>query len=297
MPSARQRVAALVALVAVVVIGVACRSTGADPQATTTTGPARPTTSTTTTTLGITNDPAFHTRRAGILTVATDHLEPPYFVVDPVSGNAVDGFEYDVARALAARLGLGRVRVVRGSLDSISKGFDCGCDVFVGGVAVTDALARRVDLSVPYVEASPAVLFRAGTPAPTATTAPTLRWGLVATDDHATVVMNERVKPVLLPRALPLSSDVVRAVATGEVDAGVLPAPLALLAAKADPTLTVVGRFDVHVGWAAVEPLGSANSPSLNDLMDRMVEDGTMAFISRLHLGVDPASLPIIATQ
>jgi ABC-type amino acid transport substrate-binding protein len=287
--------AAAVALV--VLIAAACRSTGADPHTTTTTGPARPTTSTTTTTLGITNDPAFHTRRSGVLTVATDHLEPPYFVVDPTSGNAIDGYEYDVARALAARLGLGRVRVVRGSLDSISKGFDCGCDVFLGGVAVTDALARRVDLSVPYVQAGPAVLMRAGTLPPTAATAPAMRWGLVATDDQASVAVNERVKPVVLPRALPLPSDVVRAVAAGEIDAGVLPAPLALLAAKADPTLVVVGRFDTSVGWAAVEPLGSANSPSLNDLMDRMVEDGTMAFISRLHLGADPATLPILATQ
>src|SRR5207237_7962654 len=130
---------------------------------------------------------------------------------------------------------------------------------------------RRDAPSLPHVNSVASVRAKRGASPPTATTGPALRWGLIATDDTASVVVNERVKPLLLPRAYAVPSDVVRAVAAGDVDAGVLPAPLALLAAKADPTLTVVGRFDAHVGWAAVEPLGSANLPSLNDLMDHMI--------------------------
>src|SRR3954471_1699015 len=100
----------------------ACHSAGTAAAPTTTTaGPPRPTTSLTTTTLGNTRDPAFHTRRAGVLTVATDHLEAPYFNIDPTTGVVTDGYEFDIARVLASRLGLGRIRVVRASLDAIAR--------------------------------------------------------------------------------------------------------------------------------------------------------------------------------
>jgi ABC-type amino acid transport substrate-binding protein len=280
------------ALVATALLA-SCGGNGSGSAAPTTTGPLLPSTTTTSTTLGLTNDPAFHTRRSGVLTVATEHLEPPYFNEDLSTGAVIGGYEYEVARALATLLGLGRVRVVRGSLDSIQRGFDCGCDVYFGGVEVSDALARKVDLSVPYVMAPPSVLMRAGAVAPTAATAPTIKWAIMAGDDHASST-NLSMKPLIPTRVLSTSSDVARAVAAGEVDAGMLPAPVALLAAKSDPTLAVVARFDVEVGWAAVEPLGSANSPSLNDLMERLVDDGTLAFISRLHLGLDPAALPVL---
>ncbi|MGI8661805.1 MAG: transporter substrate-binding domain-containing protein [Acidimicrobiales bacterium] len=286
------------AVLAALVVVAACRSSSPTTSTTTTTvpvlGPTRPSTTLTTTTLGATNDPSFHTRRAGALTVATDHLTAPYFDLDPATGAAVDGFEFDLARVLASRLGLGRVIVVRGSLVSIQRGFDCGCDLFLGGVAVTDALARRVDLSVPYVAADPVALVRAGVPAPTVVTARTLRWAIAATDDQAVRVINESIKPDTSIRTVPTTDDVVRIIATGEVDAGILPAPVALLAAKADPTLAVAGRFGLQTGWAVVEGLGSANSPSLNDLIERLASDGTLAFINRLHLGVEPANLPPI---
>jgi len=250
------------------------------------------TTSTTTTTLGITNDRAFNTRQRGVLTVATDHAAVPYFAFDVATGAPYDGYEFDVARALASRLGLGAVHVVRDTLESIAAGFDCGCDVYLGGVGVKAALARRVDLSVPYVDASPVVLVRVGTVPPTMATAPQLRWAAVTLDEDADHVLRDRIKPTTAVQRVPADAGVVRAVAAGTADAGLLPGPIALLATKADPTLTVVGRFDTGTGWAAVEPLGSANSPSLSDLVERLGNDGTLALINRRHLGLDPATLP-----
>lgn len=286
---------AAVASMAMLLIACSTGSSGKAAPTTTTLGPPRPSTSITTTTLGKTNDPAFHTRRAGVLTVATDHLEAPYFVIDPATGSVTAGYEYDIARVLATRLGLGRIRVVRASLDAIARNYDCGCDVFLGGVPVSDDLARKVDLSTPYVAASPAVLMKAGSAAPTTTTARSLRWGYVNEDAQAISTVNERIRPVVTPRVLAQDSDLVRAVAAGEVDAGLLPAPAALLAAKSDPTLTVVAQYDDRGQWAAVENLGSANSPSLNDLMEKLADDGTFAFINRLHLGMDPAKIPPMA--
>ncbi len=141
--------------------------------------------------------------------------------------------------------------------------------MFLGGVPVSDDLARKVDLSTPYVAASPAVLMKAGSVAPTTSTARTMRWGYVNEDAQAISTVNERIRPVVTPRVLPQDSDLVHAVAAGEIDAGLMPAPAALLAAMADPGLVVVAQYDDQGAWAAVENLGSANSPSLNDIMEK----------------------------
>ncbi len=104
-PSGRPMRRSWLALALAAVLLAACHSSsraGAPTTTTTTTGPPRPTTSTTSTTLGKTSDPAFHTRKAGVLTVATDHLEAPYFVVDPATGDVTSGYEYDIARVLAS---------------------------------------------------------------------------------------------------------------------------------------------------------------------------------------------------
>ncbi|MEO7556451.1 MAG: transporter substrate-binding domain-containing protein, partial [Acidimicrobiales bacterium] len=193
-PRRSSLVAIAVLLVAVLVVA-SCSSSPRDATTTTTTATTVElvTTSTTTTTLGTTNDRAFHTRRRGVLTVATDQAEAPYFIYDVATGAVYDGFEFDVARALASRLGLGGVRVVRDTLESIAAGFDCECDVYLGGVAVTATLARRVDFSVPYVDASPAVLVRVGTVPPTVATAPELRWAVVTLDEDTDGVLRNRI--------------------------------------------------------------------------------------------------------
>jgi ABC-type amino acid transport substrate-binding protein len=286
---ARVRSRAVIAiLIAGAIVAGACKSTPKAPALPTTTVP-----STTTTTLASTLDPSFHTRVKGALTVATDHDEPPWFVADGRS--YIDGFEYGVARMIANRLGLAVVRVVHGSLQSIIHGYDCRCDLFLGSVSVSEALARSVDLSVPYVATDLGVLVKIGAAIPTATTAKLLRWGTEFGNNQASELIDSEIQPTVPSHTYARANDVVAAVASGAVDAGLLETPTALLAAQTNPNLAVVGRFPTGGGWAAVLPLGSENTPSLNHLLESLNDDGTLGFIRRRYLGVDPTAVPRVA--
>src|SRR5216110_80759 len=98
-------VAALAALAA---LAPGCSSAHGDAAPRTTTLAASTTTTAPPTT--VPTDQAFRTKVPGVLTVGTETLQPPWYI-----GGAPDditqGFEYDLAKALAARLRIPKVRV------------------------------------------------------------------------------------------------------------------------------------------------------------------------------------------
>ncbi|MBB3896936.1 substrate-binding periplasmic protein [Roseococcus suduntuyensis] len=81
---------------------------------------------------------------------------PEYFAIswrNPRTG-ALEGLDIDMARALAARLGV-QARFVETSFAAFMDRIEGGqCDIAMMAVGITEARARRVDFSAPYL-ASP----------------------------------------------------------------------------------------------------------------------------------------------
>ena len=122
-------------------------------------------------------DQAILTRVPGVLTVGTEQLAAPWYI-GSTPDTVTSGFEYDVAKALASRLHVPAVRVVLRPLVTLLSGDDCGCDLMLSEVLVTDARARDADLTEPYLTVDQAVLVRQGVTMSTVDEGRAYRWGV-----------------------------------------------------------------------------------------------------------------------
>ncbi len=288
----RARAAVVVAL-AMLVIAVACKggNAGGAPTTTTTTLVGGSTTTTATTTAP-TADPGFRTRERGVLTVATDSMVAPYFVV--ANGQPVGGLEFDLATLIASRLRVA-VRVVPVPLLALVTSYDCGCDLYLGQVPATEVLARSIDLSEPYLTADQAVVIRAGETLATRAAAQQVRWAMQVTDSDAIAWVNRTVQPATPIQLSPDEPSLLAALRAGEVDAVMVDAPSALLAVAADPAVAIAGRVQTNGAYAAVLPLGSPNTSALNDLIRDLRNRGTLGLLARRFLGQQPETIPVLS--
>lgn len=287
----KRRMATVVAAALLVAAG-ACKGGGARDAGTTTTTTVIGGSTTTATTTAPTADPGFRTRERGVLTVATDSMVAPYFVV--VDGQPVGGLELDLANLIAARLHVA-VHVVPMPLLALVTSYDCGCDLYLGQVPATEVLARSIDLSEPYLTADQAVVVRVGETLATRVAAQQLRWGMQVTDGDAIAWVNRTVQPASPIELSPDQTSLLAALHAGQVDAVMLDAPSALLAVAADPSTTIAGRVPTDGAYAAVLPLGSPNTSALNDIIRDLRNRGTLGLLARRFLGEQPEAIAVLS--
>jgi len=293
----RRSVAVAVVLLLAV---VACSSSkGATPPATTTstststTLPASDSGATTSTSVEPTTlggNEGFQTRKPGTLVIGTERLSPPWYLgatADVVTG----GFEFDLGRELASRLGVGSVKVVQSSLVVLMTGQDCKCDVMIGGITITDGRARTLDLSEPYLAADQGVVMRTGATIASASEGAALRWGVTVRNTTGQDVIKSRVKPAVAPELFVNEDEALRRVADGRLDALMLDTPDALAIALADPRFVVAGQFRTGELDAVALSLGSPNTAIINEVIRDMRNDGTIDRLLRLYLGIEPANV------
>lgn len=229
----------------------------------------------------------------GVLTVGVEQLRSPWYnSTDPTTVTA--GFEFDIAKALAARLRVSSVKVVTTPLVRLLSGEDCGCDLMLNEVVATDSRARRADLTEPYLTVDQAVLVRTGTVMPSVADGRAFRWGVAMSNSAGIDVLDKRIQPTTPPDVVVDEDTGIQAVADGRLDAMMLPTPTALEAAAENPALAVAGQLRTGELYAAVLALGSPNTAALNDAIRAMRDDGTIALFLRQYFGMNPADVPEI---
>lgn len=292
----------LVAVAAAAAVS-SCSSAHTAASPTTTTTTTVPVTSTTTSTVALTAsttlttlpaDQAFRTKVPGVLTVGTETLDSPWYIGGSAD-EVTQGFEYDLAKAIAARLGIPEVKVVPVNLVAMLAGEPNNADLVLNEVEVTDDRAKLVDLSEPYLTVGQAVLVRKGTVLSSVADGRMLRWGALLRDPAGVDIVTNRIHSTQPAAVLVDPDDGVRQVMNGELDAFVMDTPFAVSAAAANPNLTVAGQFRGSDQYAAVLPLGSPNTVFLNDVIGAAVDDGTVGRLLQRYFGMDPAAVPPIA--
>lgn len=97
-------------------------------------------------------------RAAGVLRVGTEGTYAPFTFHD-ASGDLV-GFDVEVARAVAAKLGV-KAEFLEGKWDGLIAGLDAKrYDVVVNEVTITDARKAKYDFSDPYIVSKAALVVR-----------------------------------------------------------------------------------------------------------------------------------------
>jgi polar amino acid transport system substrate-binding protein len=296
-----RRPSALIAWLLISTVAACSSGSTAAPSTTSTTSTTNPTTvsdpsATTSTTAEPTTlggSEGFQTRKPGVLVVGTERLAPPWYV-GAVSGEITSGFEYDLAKELASRLGVPTIKVVSTSLVLLMTGQDCKCDIMLSGITVTDGRARTIDLSEPYLTADQGVLMRAGTTVSNLSEAAAVRWGIALRNTTGQDVIRNRIKPTTPPHMVVNDDEAMQMVADGRLDAFLLDTPDALAVALTDARFAVAGQFRTGELIAVGLSVGSPNTALINEVIRDLRNDGTIDRLSRAYLGIEPANVPPI---
>jgi ABC-type amino acid transport substrate-binding protein len=205
------------------------------------------------------------------------------------------GFEVELARVLARRLGA-RVDhfVYVPSTTRLLAASGAGWELAFGGIEPSRGLARRPDLTAPYLTSDVAVVTRRGLAAPRrladlrSLVLCAVRGGDAA-GTAASVVRPER--PTMLVGGAARLLGVVR---TGACDAALVPA--VEVGRFVEGHRRVLGSVAVRIrrgeGVVAVVPRGTGlDVKAVDRELGRLRRDGTLARLARTWLRLDPAGL------
>jgi polar amino acid transport system substrate-binding protein len=235
-----------------------------------------------------------------VLTVGLS-LPSPGFQTGAVRANgtvvAARGFEIDLARVLASRLGLERVRFVHEpSFQRLIAPGTKDWDVALAEVTITPRRGRVVDLTTPYLRADQGVLVRKGvTPPRTLAALARLRLCVQRGTTGAELVA-ERVLPAIPPYRFASVDLLFEAVRNGRCAAAVLDAPI-LAAERAGAPYRygpMAGVIRTGERYGAVLEKGNPLTPRVNAVLEALTASATIGVLSRRWLTADLTTLPVL---
>ena len=203
------------------------------------------------------------------------------------------GFEVELAKALARRLGLGRVTFVNTSRSSMTSPGPKRWDV---ALAQLQRRGAGVDYSLPYLAAGQAVLARRGLARPDDLAALRRLQLCAERGTSSASVLRGRVRPALAPLLAPSADAVVRRVGTGSCDAALVDVTRLADALAAGGSLLggVAGRIETGGSYVAALERGSPLRRHVDRALRALAADGTLARLRRDWLGIDPLRAPAL---
>jgi ABC-type amino acid transport substrate-binding protein len=223
----------------------------------------------------------------GVLSVASDVPYAPFEFTEPGSSEVV-GFDVDLVRAIAERIGITDVRFVDQSFDSIILSIRQGrFDMSASSWTITPERAEQVAFGDPYFSANQAILVRGDS---TATSLEDLgdatigaQRGTIGADLAASV-------PGATVQRYETADDAFNALAQGRIDAAITDFPVVAYAAAQKPDLKVAAEVPGDLGLGLMFPL---ENTALRDAFDRGLAeiraDGTYDEIYETWFGEAPA--------
>jgi polar amino acid transport system substrate-binding protein len=231
------------------------------------------------------------TRTPGVLTIAIE-LGNPGFAEGTLARPT--GFDVDVARALARRLGL-RPRFVGYPFGRLFVPGPKPYDVALQFVTILDSRKRLVDFSVPYYASRQGALVSRGTPRPTSLAE--LRDVQVCGKEVTTglAFIENELRPESLVLEYATARDALRALSTGICDGFVFDLPALIAAKRAHPSLygELAGQFGATERYGVVLPKGSKLTPAVDAALRSLVKAGTTTRLARKYFGTQ-SSVPVL---
>jgi polar amino acid transport system substrate-binding protein len=231
---------------------------------------------------------------AGVLTVGAEPPAPP-FIIPPYPSNPT-GFEIDIAKEIATRLGIPDVKFIEFVWTNLFSPAPKPFDFDINETTITDDRDKVVDFSDPYFEANQAVLVHKGTDAESATTMADIQGLLLGAQDTTTGLsyINDTIKPSQDPRVFSTTVAANQALLNKTIDAFIIDLPIAAgLVGENPDDLVVIGQFVTNENWGMVFEDGSALVPYVNEALAEMKADGTITDLQEKWLP-GTADVPVI---
>ncbi|HOU21013.1 MAG: basic amino acid ABC transporter substrate-binding protein [Kiritimatiellae bacterium] len=209
------------------------------------------------------------------LVMGTNAEFPPFETRGGPGGAEVVGFDVDVAKAIAAKVGL-PLKIEDMKFDSLLPALDAGqVDMVLAGMTITPDRAQNVDFSDPYYKATQVVLMRKGDPVPTSKEdlkgrTISVQFGTTGDGAAAEIAGSENV------RQFTSMLDAVVALMNSQVDFAVLDEQPAINFQKKNPADLELVRlaFDDEYYGVAVKKGNTELLARINETLAEIAADG-----------------------
>jgi polar amino acid transport system substrate-binding protein len=229
----------------------------------------------------------FTPRSEGELTVGTELPAPPFWIgddYDSISG----GFEVDLATELGERLGGLEFVPVNYPFVGINAGAECECDIIFSQITKYPEREELWDFTPTYFDSDQALMVAEGTTVADVEAAKQLQFGVQAETTGLTF-LNEQLQPAQEVQVYDTTVDMFNALSAGDVDAILFDLPILLGAiegGQAPQGAEIVAQFETGEEYGAVLPKDSPNSAAVAEVMQEMIDDGTVAGLQEEYFGV-----------
>ena len=214
--------------------------------------------------------------------VGTDAAFPPF--EDVASNGTIEGFDIDVINEVARRNGWTLTIENRG-FDTLIPSLQSGdLDIVISAMSINENRSQIVDFSTPYYEANQSIMQRAIDVTNNYTKLDDLRGknlrfgaqsGTVGVDIIEAEFTSKNDGTIKRYDTYPLA---LQALKTNEVDVVMMDAPAQREAAKGDPLVKFAFEFSTGDIYGIAVQKGDADTlAKINDALEAMVDDGTMA--------------------
>jgi polar amino acid transport system substrate-binding protein len=228
-------------------------------------------------------------------------LTPPAsgFQVGTTKGTTVvnpKGMEIDLAKAIAAKLGLKKIQWYNQS--SFAKSYAPGpkpYDLYFGEETITPERSKNVDFSVPYIQADQGALVRKGLSPLPKSIADLKKLTLCAqAGTTGAAYIKTQIKP---GKALYPSSTAImfQQLISKQCDVSIYDVPIlgAEAASKPGKYGPLAGRIVTHENYGIVFTKGSKLRAVVNPILKGLIKDGTVGKLQKKWLAANFSELPI----
>ena len=242
----------------------------------------------------------FTPAQPGVLTVATSAVPSAGFW-EGTPQHPTGGFEYELAREMAKRFGLDRVRVKIVHFHRIVRGYLGGADLAIDLITPTAEREEALEFSQPYLKSAPTVLVRAGTEVPDLASAQELRWGAVRATTFVDTI-SERIAPEESVRVYDRQEQMLAALEAGKVEAVLFDLPLAVaIADESGGRFEAVAQLPNPEEIAVALPKSSENAEAVDSAVRALIADETIHDLLAEWVGPEAAdaehALPLLRTS
>ncbi len=219
-------------------------------------------------------------KKRGKLVVGTSADFPPFEFVDEKT-NEIIGFDIDIAKAIADKLGV-ELEVKDIKFDALIPALKNGeIDMIIAGMTITEERAKVVDFSEPYFEADQAVLVKAGNVnIKSESDLANKKIGVQSGTTGELWVDENLVKTGKVPednvKRYNKFIEAILALKKGDVDAVVIDKPVAEAYAKSEGDVKVAFIIKTGEQYGTAVRKGSDLLPIVNEVLKELKESGKL---------------------
>lgn len=222
----------------------------------------------------------------------------PGFASGTVRGNTVTnprGYEVDLAKAIAAKLGLTPVWMYSPWNSLFAPGTK-KFDISFQEATITSQRKRTVDFTSSYLNANQGVLISKQTTPPKSLADLKQLQTCAQTNTTGLDWIKTQLHPAKAPLAFPTTTAAYQAVQIDRCQAMILDVPLVSLEKKQKPSAfgPVAGQVVTHEQYGAVLQKGSKLLPIVNSTLKGLLKDGTVGKLQKKWFSLDFSTIPVL---